>query len=93
VVPERVIETADAYEPALRGVSVPRWVGIAGFDVVRAPDGRFLALEDNLRTPSGMAYAVAARTTSDRLLDGAAAVQPLDGLQAKLACRCPGIRR
>jgi uncharacterized circularly permuted ATP-grasp superfamily protein len=36
-------------------------IGVAGLDVVRDPDGRFLVLEDNLRTPSGFAYAAAAR--------------------------------
>src|ERR1039458_4869033 len=34
---------------------------IIGFDLVRAPDGEFLVLEDNLRTPSGLAYLLAAR--------------------------------
>jgi uncharacterized circularly permuted ATP-grasp superfamily protein len=92
VVPERVIETIDMLEPRLRGLTLPLWVGIAGLDVVRAPDGRFLVLEDNLRTPSGMAYAVAARATSERLL-GADAV-PLDGLrgmlEATFAAAAPG---
>jgi uncharacterized circularly permuted ATP-grasp superfamily protein len=95
VVPARVIETIDTLEPRLRGLTLPLWVGIAGLDVVRAPDGRFLVLEDNLRTPSGMAYAVAARATSDRLL-GADAV-PLDGLrgmlEATFAAVAPGDAR
>jgi uncharacterized circularly permuted ATP-grasp superfamily protein len=34
---------------------------IIGFDVVRDPSGEFLVLEDNVRTPSGVAYALAAR--------------------------------
>ena len=38
----------------MQGVELPLWVGIAGLDGVRAPDGRFCVLEDNLRTPSGM---------------------------------------
>jgi uncharacterized circularly permuted ATP-grasp superfamily protein len=83
IVPARVIETIDTLEPRLRGLTLPLWVGIAGLDVVRAPDGRFLVLEDNLRTPSGMAYTVAARAASERLL-GAEAV-PLDGLRDMLA--------
>jgi uncharacterized circularly permuted ATP-grasp superfamily protein len=37
-------------------------------------------LEDNLRTPSGMAYAVAAREVSVRLLDPRQQPQPLDEL-------------
>jgi carboxylate-amine ligase len=84
VVPERVIETIDTLEPSLRGLTLPRWVGVAGLDIVRAPDGRFLVLEDNLRTPSGMAYAVAARAAIERLLEPADAPAPLDGLRAML---------
>jgi uncharacterized circularly permuted ATP-grasp superfamily protein len=63
VVPPRVIESADNYEPAMRGVEPPGglWIGIAGLDVVRDASGAFLVLEDNLMTPSGFGYAVAAR--------------------------------
>jgi uncharacterized circularly permuted ATP-grasp superfamily protein len=87
IVPPRVIETVDTFEPALRGVTLERWIGIAGLDVVRAPDGRFLVLEDNLRTPSGMAYVAAARATTERLLQpaGDAVPVPLDGLREMLA--------
>jgi uncharacterized circularly permuted ATP-grasp superfamily protein len=85
VVPARVVETIDRLEPELRGLELPLWVGIAGLDVVRAPDGRFLVLEDNLRTPSGLAYAVAAREVSVRLLEPAEPPQPLDELRALLA--------
>jgi carboxylate-amine ligase len=34
---------------------------VSGIDLVRGGDGRWLVLEDNLRIPSGVAYAVAAR--------------------------------
>jgi carboxylate-amine ligase len=84
VMPARVIDTIDTLEPAMSGRELDRWVAIAGLDVVRAPDGRFLVLEDNLRTPSGMAYAVAARVTALMLLqpeDGPVAV---DGLRDML---------
>ena len=84
VVPARVVETIDRLEPELRGLELPLWVGIAGLDVVRAPDGRFLVLEDNLRTPSGPAYAVAAREVSVRLLEPAEPPRPLDELPALL---------
>jgi uncharacterized circularly permuted ATP-grasp superfamily protein len=80
VVPARVIETIETYEPRLQGVELPLWVGIAGLDVVRAPDGRFLVLEDNLRTPSGMAYALIAREATERLLAPAEPPRPLDEL-------------
>ena len=61
--PARVIETAEHYEPAMRGVEPPggQWIGVAGLDLVRDADGEFLVLEDNLMTPSGFAYAAAAR--------------------------------
>lgn len=80
VVPARVIETIDMLEPELQGVEVPLWIGVAGLDVVRDPGGRFLVLEDNLRTPSGMAYALAARAVTTRLLEPARAPLPLDAL-------------
>ena len=57
------IAGAEGYEPQLAGrvPAGPAAAAIIGFDLVRAPDGRFLVLEDNLRTPSGIAYLVAAR--------------------------------
>jgi uncharacterized circularly permuted ATP-grasp superfamily protein len=94
VVPARVIETADMLEPSLAGLRLPLWVGIAGLDVVRGPDGRFLVLEDNLRTPSGMAYAALAREVSVKLLAPDAPPRPLDDLagllRMPLAALAPG---
>jgi uncharacterized circularly permuted ATP-grasp superfamily protein len=60
IVPADVITGADHYELAMAGVPVP--VGhapVVGFDLVRGEDGTFVVLEDNLRTPSGLAYAAA----------------------------------
>ena len=61
-IPEWIIESSDGYEPALAGrwLGGPAAIGVAGLDVVRAPDGELQVLEDNVRTPSGYAYAVAA---------------------------------
>jgi uncharacterized circularly permuted ATP-grasp superfamily protein len=63
IVPARTVDGAEGYEPDLRdrkaGGAAP--APIIGFDLVRDPGGRFLVLEDNLRTPSGIAYLVAAR--------------------------------
>jgi uncharacterized circularly permuted ATP-grasp superfamily protein len=63
VVPQRVLDGAEYYEPGMEGVEPPGglWIGIAGLDLVRDADGRFQVLEDNVRTPSGFAYAAAAR--------------------------------
>ena len=71
IVPSRVIETAEQYEPQMRGVEPPggHWVGIAGLDLVRDPEGEFLVLEDNLMTPSGFGYAAAARDAVAGSLD------------------------
>lgn len=70
VVPRRVIESAEYYEPAMAGVAFPAGgpIAVAGLDIVRDEQGRFLVLEDNLRTPSGLAYAVAARDALDACL-------------------------
>jgi uncharacterized circularly permuted ATP-grasp superfamily protein len=63
IVPARVIDTAEHYEPAMQDLQPPggHWIGVAGLDVVRGADGEFRVLEDNLMTPSGFSYAVAAR--------------------------------
>ena len=66
VVPSRVIDTCDHYEPRVAELPVaPVRIGIAGLDVVRDPNGCFRVLEDNVRTPSGLAYALAARDGLD----------------------------
>jgi carboxylate-amine ligase len=64
LVPREAVESADHYQTAMRGISVPGgvFIGVAGLDLVRDANGEFLALEDNLRTPSGLAYACAARS-------------------------------
>ncbi|MGA9313642.1 MAG: circularly permuted type 2 ATP-grasp protein [Solirubrobacteraceae bacterium] len=63
VVPPRCLEHARHYEPLLMGMGekIRSWITVAGLDVVRDSDGSFKVLEDNLRTPSGIAYAVATR--------------------------------
>jgi uncharacterized circularly permuted ATP-grasp superfamily protein len=70
VVPPVLMVSADHHEPAMAGLAEHRAnpIAVAGLDVVRDADGRFLVLEDNLRTPSGIAYAVAARQASEVLL-------------------------
>jgi uncharacterized circularly permuted ATP-grasp superfamily protein len=76
VVPARVIEGAEYFEPGMQGVEPPGglWIGVAGLDLVRDSDGHFQVLEDNVRTPSGFAYATAAR----RALSANIEVRPQD---------------
>jgi uncharacterized circularly permuted ATP-grasp superfamily protein len=62
VVPARVIDTCDHFDTRVAELPAPPVrIGVAGLDVVRGSDGVLRVLEDNLRTPSGMAYMSAAR--------------------------------
>ena len=59
VVPAVVVDTNHHLAP---GLPTPkRWIGMAGPDLVRGADGRLVVLEDNVRTPSLLAFALAAR--------------------------------
>jgi uncharacterized circularly permuted ATP-grasp superfamily protein len=75
VVTREEVESSPHYEPAMRGAEPRRWVAFAGLDVIRCEDGRFRVIEDQLRMPSGIAYAVAWRETLRDLL-GVDAPQP-----------------
>jgi uncharacterized circularly permuted ATP-grasp superfamily protein len=68
IVPARVIDTAEYLEPDMVGVPVSNATYVAGLDLVRGADGRLRVLEDNLRTPSGIAYALALRAAVDEHL-------------------------
>ncbi|MEA2439186.1 MAG: hypothetical protein QOH76_610 [Thermoleophilaceae bacterium] len=70
VVPARVVDGADGRDPWMQDVHVPHgaYAGMAGLDVVRDAGGRLLILEDNLRTPSGLAYMEAARDVLEERL-------------------------
>jgi uncharacterized circularly permuted ATP-grasp superfamily protein len=62
VMPGRVLAGAEHFEPELVGTPPARVrVALGGLDVIRCESGEFRVLEDNLRTPSGLAYAFAAR--------------------------------
>lgn len=63
VVPRRLLETSEGYEPAVHDLLDPAVppATVAGLDLVRGADGEFRVLEDNLRMPSGACYAIAVR--------------------------------
>lgn len=63
LIPERLAATLPFLEPDLADMpdQVGARIAIAGLDVVRDADGQFRVLEDNVRTPSGMAYLLATR--------------------------------
>lgn len=94
VLPERIIDTADWYEPAMAGRGAAISAAVAGPDLVRAPDGEFLVLEDNMRAPSGLAYLLAARAGLEPLAAAAGlapeSLEPaLDALGAALRAAAP----
>jgi uncharacterized circularly permuted ATP-grasp superfamily protein len=82
VVPEHVVATAEHHEPVAAAHAPPSgvWVALAGLDLVQDADGTFLVLEDNARTPSGIAYALAARALTEDVLGlDQVPARPLDG--------------
>ncbi len=71
------------YRPEMQGIDVPGGIysHIAGVDIVRADDGRFYVLEDNLRVPSGVSYMLENRKMMMRLfpeLFSRHAVEPVE---------------
>lgn len=62
-VPRHLLETAEGYEPAMRGLIDPAVppATVAGLDLIRDEGGELRVLEDNLRMPSGAAFALAVR--------------------------------
>jgi uncharacterized circularly permuted ATP-grasp superfamily protein len=88
IVPRRLLETAQGYEPLMRGLldpSVPP-ATVAGMDLIRDVDGELLVLEDNLRMPSGATYAIAVREAVGPALPASSqeTLRSPDGYVAKL---------
>ncbi len=56
VVPRELVLGAKGYLPEMRGIRPPGGihVHIAGIDLIQDPQGEYLVLEDNVRTPSGV---------------------------------------
>jgi uncharacterized circularly permuted ATP-grasp superfamily protein len=70
VIPDRVVQGSAYLETDLHGLEPAGGarVAIAGLDVVRDSDGTFKVLEDNVRTPSGSAYGLAASEAVEAVL-------------------------
>jgi uncharacterized circularly permuted ATP-grasp superfamily protein len=81
VVPRRLLETSDGYEPVMHGLlengGPPATV--AGLDLIRDEEGGFRVLEDNLRMPSGAIYAFAVREVVAPEIQAGLAPRPLEG--------------
>lgn len=98
VVPDDVLDGCPFHEPALDGLADPPTarISIAGMDLVRGASGELMVLEDNCRTPSGLAYALAARDAIAPLYEhsGAPAIRDFraelrDTLRAALTAARP----
>ena len=70
VVPRALVLGNPAYCRAMQDFAVPfgTYVHVCGTDIVRDETGRFMVLEDNARTPSGVAYVVENRHMTRRVL-------------------------
>lgn len=86
VVPPRLLETSTGFATAMRGLldDGPPPATVAGLDLVRDADGEFRVLEDNLRMPSGAAYALALREIVEPELAAPVRPHPLDNYMEKL---------
>lgn len=69
VIPRDLVLGAKGYLPKMRGIRPPSGVHvhIAGIDLIQGPDGEFLVLEDNARTPSGVSYVLENRTVMKKV--------------------------
>jgi uncharacterized circularly permuted ATP-grasp superfamily protein len=81
VVPSRLLESSDGYEPVMQGLLDPAVppATVAGLDLVRDEAGRLRVLEDNLRMPSGACYAIAVREVVEAELRAGLVPRPLAG--------------
>ncbi|HEY3849139.1 MAG TPA: circularly permuted type 2 ATP-grasp protein [Acetobacteraceae bacterium] len=70
VIPRELVLGNAGYCTTMVGFDVPfgTYVHVCGTDIVRDETGRFMVLEDNARTPSGVAYVVENRHMTQRVL-------------------------
>jgi uncharacterized circularly permuted ATP-grasp superfamily protein len=68
VITREIVEASSGYLPEVRGIEPAGGVRVhvAGIDIIQDPDGHFLILEDNLRTPSGVSYVMENRAIMKR---------------------------
>jgi hypothetical protein len=58
IIPKELVLESKGFLPQCMGLNPPKgiWCHISGIDLVKAQNGRYVVLEDNLRCPSGVAY-------------------------------------
>ena len=69
VVPEDLVMKSKAYRPEMEGFDPPggQYIHVCGTDLVRDDKGKFLVLEDNGRTPSGVSYVLENRVVMKKI--------------------------
>jgi uncharacterized circularly permuted ATP-grasp superfamily protein len=69
VVPEELVLNSKCYRPEMIGFDPPgkQYVHVVGTDLIRDVNGRFLVLEDNGRTPSGVSYVLENRVVMKKV--------------------------
>jgi uncharacterized circularly permuted ATP-grasp superfamily protein len=89
IVPRRLIASSPNFLQEAANLDPPNGVRIhvAGIDILRGPDGRYVVLEDNLRTPSGISYVIENRRIMARVfpeLFASHRVRPVDDYPSRL---------
>jgi len=89
IIPRRLITSSPNFLREAGNLDPPNGVRIhvAGIDVLRGPDGRYVVLEDNLRTPSGISYVIENRRIMARVfpeLFASHRVRPVDDYPSHL---------
>ena len=68
VVPHGLVLGNPAFRREVHGIALPHdvYTHVSGIDLIRGDDGRYMVLEDNVRTPSGVSYMLANRMVMTR---------------------------
>jgi uncharacterized circularly permuted ATP-grasp superfamily protein len=90
VIPTELTFSSRGYFRELDYITPPggTYIHVAGVDLARGPNGAFIVLEDNLRVPSGVAYALTNRLLSKRYLPNlvlSSAIEPVHEYPGRLA--------
>jgi uncharacterized circularly permuted ATP-grasp superfamily protein len=89
IVPRRLVTSSPNFLREAAHLDPPNGVRIhvAGIDILRGPDGRYVVLEDNLRTPSGISYVIENRRIMARVfpeLFSSHRIRPVDDYPSHL---------
>lgn len=69
IIPSELVLGSKGYRPEMAGFTPPGgvYIHVCGSDLIRDPAGRFLVLEDNGRTPSGVSYVLENRAVMKKV--------------------------